>query len=234
MTVDPSRLAACLDSTNLRLDATSGDIRQLSEEALGLGCACVMIYPTSIPIAAEILRGSLVAVGTVIGFPSGRFSTEANLAEVRFAASAGAREVDVVMDYGALRDGRERDVAHSLSALASEAHHLNLLIKVITENCYLSEPQMLLALRLCEDAGVDFIKTSTGFGSAGATVEHVALWARTRTTPIRIKAAGGIRTLSDATALLAAGAARLGTSNAASLVSKARDLSAASASTGAY
>ncbi len=234
MNVDFNRIAACLDSTNLRLDATSADIRKLSEEALSLRCACVMIYPTSIPLAADILRGSQVGVGTVIGFPSGRFSTEAKLADLRFAATAGAREVDVVMDHGALRDGHSADVGRELATLAAEAHARGMTIKVITENCFLDDQQILQALRLCEDAGVDFIKTSTGFGSAGAKVAHVALWAGARTTRIKIKAAGGIRTLADATALLAAGAERLGTSNAAAIVSEARGHVSTTAPAGAY
>ena len=234
MTLDPARLAASIDSTNLRLDATDADIRRLSEEALALSCASVMIYPTSIPTAVEVLRGSHVAVGTVIGFPSGRFSTASKRAEIQSAAAAGAREVDIVMDHGALRDGHSGTVATELSTLTAEAHKLGLLIKVITENCYLSESQILQALRLCEDAGVDFIKTSTGFGSAGAKVEHVALWARSRTKPIRIKAAGGIRTLADATAMIAAGAERLGTSNAASLMTEARGQVTAAPAHAAY
>lgn len=211
-----------IDSTNLRLDATASDIQTLCAEAVELGCACVMIYPTSVQQAREVLAGTGMAIGTVIGFPSGRFSTAAKIAEIEHVAVAGSQEVDIVMNYAALRDGNEAQVAKELAVVTRRAHELGQRVKVITENCYLSEAQILTALRLCEDANVDFIKTSTGFGSAGAKVEHIALWARSRRGAIQIKAAGGIKTLPDAVALIEAGAARLGTSNASALVKALR------------
>jgi deoxyribose-phosphate aldolase len=234
MTLTPTQLAATLDSTNLRLDATETDIQRLCEEAATLGCACVMIYPTSIPLARKVLAGTSLAIGTVIGFPSGRFSTEGKASEIAIATKAGAREVDIVMDYSALKAGRLSEVAHELAELTTQAHAAGALIKVITENCYLDEPLMLQALRLCEDSGVDFIKTSTGFGSHGAKVEHIALWAKHRRGSIRLKAAGGIRTLADATTLLTAGAARLGTSNAGAIVAELKGTSPASSASGSY
>jgi deoxyribose-phosphate aldolase len=227
-----SSLAAAMDSTNLRLDASSADIRALCEEAGAQGFACVMIYPTSVPLAFEILRGSTVKVGTVIGFPSGRFSTAAKAAEIDAMALAGAHEVDMVIDYGALRDGRVAAVAAEVAELTRRAHGHGQLIKVITENCFLSEPQMLDALSLCEAAGADFIKTSTGFGSSGAKVEQIRLWASHRRSGIQLKAAGGIKTLADARALLEAGATRLGTSNARAILAEAAG--AAPTAGGAY
>lgn len=218
MTLTPAGLAAMLDSTNLRLDATAADIRTLCAEAAELGCACVMIYPTSVPYAREVLAGTGMVIGTVIGFPSGRFSTASKIAEIESVAVAGSEEVDIVMNYAALRDEQDAAVAKELNTLTRRAHELGQRVKVITENCYLNEAQKLTALRLCEDAGVDFIKTSTGFGSSGAKVEDIALWARSRREQIKIKAAGGIKTLPDALALIQAGAERLGTSNASALV----------------
>ena len=232
MSLSPTQLASLLDSTNLRLDATAADIRNLCAEAVQLGCACVMIYPASVPLAREVLTGTGLAIGTVIGFPSGRFATAAKAAEIEAAAVAGAKEVDIVMNYAALRDGQEAAVGRELTVLTRRAHELGQLVKVITENCYLNEAQMLTALRLCEDAGANFIKTSTGFGSAGAKVEHLALWARARRTGIKLKAAGGIKTLPDALALIAAGAERLGTSNAAALVHALRSGGAATPTAG--
>jgi deoxyribose-phosphate aldolase len=229
----PENFAAALDSTNLRLDASEADIDALCAEAQEHRFACVMIYPASVPRAASVLAGSSVRIGTVIGFPSGRFSLAAKAAEIETMADAGVHEVDIVMNYAALRDGREGDVATEIGDLTALAHGHGQLVKVITENCYLNDTQILTALRLCEDAGVDYIKTSTGFGTAGAKLEHIRLWAEKRRGPIKLKAAGGIKTLPDALALLAAGAERLGTSNAAALLAELRGGKSATVS-GAY
>ncbi len=211
-------LAGHLDSTNLRLDATDADLRVLCADARQYGLAAVMLYPTSVPLAVDALAGSPVRIGTVIGFPHGRAPTAAKEAEIRAMAAAGAHEVDVVMNYPDLREGRRAVVAAELGRLAAVAHEHRLLLKVIVETCYLDRAQKLAALAVCEDAGADFIKTSTGFGAAGATVDDVKLFADHRRGAIRIKAAGGIKTLAQARALIAAGAARLGTSAAVALV----------------
>ena len=220
MNLTPAQLAAALDSTNLRLDATAADIVALCREAAIHRFACVMIYPASVPLAAAALAGTGIKIGTVIGFPSGRFSTSAKAAEIDAMHAAGAHEVDVVMNYAALRDGDIERVDAELRALAQRAHGHGQLVKVIVETCYLDEMQRLAALRLCEDAGVEFIKTSTGFGSAGAQAGHLAAWAAARRGGIRLKASGGIKTLADARAMLAAGATRLGTSSALSILTE--------------
>ncbi len=229
MNLTPATLAAALDSTNLRLDASAADITALCHEAAAHRFACVMIYPASVPHAAEVLAGTGIRIGTVIGFPSGRFSTGAKAAEIDAMHAAGAHEVDIVMNYAALRDGDTGAVAAELRALTQRAHGHGQLVKVIVETCYLDADQRLTALRLCEDAGVEFIKTSTGFGSAGAKVDHIAAWAAARRGDIRIKASGGIKTLADARALLAAGAVRLGTSSAAAIVAELNGGAAAAA-----
>ncbi|MEO0054371.1 MAG: deoxyribose-phosphate aldolase [Verrucomicrobiota bacterium] len=213
-------LAAALDSTNLRLDAPAADIVALCHEAAKYRFACVMIYPASVPLAAEVLKGSGIKIGTVIGFPSGRFSTAAKAAEIDEARVAGAHEVDIVMNYAALRDGHLDLVDRELRSLTQRAHGHGQLVKIIVETCYLDADQRLTALRLCEDSGVEFIKTSTGFGSAGAKVEHIAAWAAARRGKIQLKASGGIKNLADARALIDAGATRLGTSNAASILAE--------------
>lgn len=215
-----AELAATLDSTNLRLDATEADIAALCDEAAAQRFACVMIYPASVPFAARRLHGTGMRIGTVIGFPSGRFSTPAKRAEIEAAHAAGAHEVDIVMNYPALREGRDAEAGTEITALAARARELGLLTKVIVETCYLDAAQRLAALRLCEDAGVDFIKTSTGFGSAGAMVEHIREWSAARSRTIGLKASGGIKTLADARALIEAGATRLGTSSAAAIVAE--------------
>lgn len=222
--MNAAAFAAHLDSTNLRLDATQADIAALCDDAAAHRFACVMIYPASVPFAAARLAGTGVRIGTVAGFPSGRFSTAAKRAEIAAARDAGAHEVDVVMNYAALREGGAIEAGEEIVALARQAHASGLLLKVIVETCYLDEAQRLLALRLCEAAGADFIKTSTGFGAAGAKVEHIRAWAQARATGIGLKAAGGIKTLGDARALIEAGAARIGTSNAAALVAEFQGL----------
>jgi deoxyribose-phosphate aldolase len=215
-----AELAAHLDSTNLRLDASADDITDLCHEAARHRFACVMIYPTSVPLAATVLAGTDIKIGTVIGFPSGRFSTAAKAAEIDAVRVAGAHEVDIVMNYAALRDGDINDVDAELRALARRAHDHGQLVKIIVETCYLDADQRITALRLCEDAGVEFIKTSTGFGAAGAKAEHIAAWAAARRGPIQLKASGGIKTLTDARALIDVGAARLGTSSAAAILAE--------------
>lgn len=234
MKLSPAQLAATLDATNLRLDARDAEIRQLCEQSEAQGCACVMIYPTSVPLAASVLKGGKTKIGTVIGFPSGRFGTAAKAAEIETVAKAGAHEVDIVMNYSDLREGHGAAVLGELKELTKRAHGLGQLVKVITENCFLNESQMLEALAICENAGVDFIKTSTGFGSHGAKVEHIALWAKHRKSKIRIKAAGGIKTLKDALALLEAGAERLGTSSAGALLAELQGDKTLSGATGSY
>ena len=218
MTFTPAQLASMLDSTNLRLDASETDIGQLCHEAAVHRFACVMIYPASVPLAAGILAGTGLKIGTVIGFPSGRFSSDAKAAEITAAHRAGAHEVDIVMNYPALLAGHTAEVAAEVAALTRLAHGNGQLIKVIVETCFLDEARKLAALAICEDAGADFIKTSTGFGTAGAKAADIAAWAAARKIPIALKASGGIKTLADATALINAGATRLGTSNAASIL----------------
>jgi len=220
MPLTSAALAASLDSTNLRLDASEADIEQLCREAAQHSFACVMIYPASVPLAARVLAGTGTRIGTVVGFPSGRFSTEAKAAEIVAAHRAGAHEVDIVMNYPALRAGHLAEVAAEVTRLTQLAHDQGQLIKVIVETCFLDDAQKLTALEICEVAGADFIKTSTGFGTAGAKVADIAAWAAARKTGIAPKASGGIKSLSDARALLAAGATRLGTSSAAAILAE--------------
>ena len=215
-----AELAATLDSTNLRLDASEADLAALCAEAAVHRFACVMLYPADVAFAARQLAGTCIRIGTVVGFPSGRFVTAAKLAEIEAVHAAGAHEVDIVMNYPALRAGRPAEAGDEIATLTARAHALGLLVKVIVETCYLDAPQRLAALRLCEVAGVDFIKTSTGFGAAGARPEHLREWAAARARPIGLKASGGIRTLADARTLLAAGATRLGTSNAGGILAE--------------
>jgi deoxyribose-phosphate aldolase len=220
MPLTSATLAAALDSTNLRLDATEADIEQLAREAALHRFACVMIYPASVPLAARVLAGTGTRIGTVIGFPSGRFSPDSKAAEIVAAHRAGAHEVDIVMNYPALRAGHLAEVTAEVTRLVQIAHDQGQLIKVIVETCFLDHSQKRIALEICEVAGADFIKTSTGFGTSGANVADIASWASARKSRIGLKASGGIKTLADARALLDAGASRLGTSNAVAILAE--------------
>jgi deoxyribose-phosphate aldolase len=220
MSLTPAALVATFDSTNLRLDATDADLLKLADEAATHHFAAVMLYPTGVSLVAPRLKGTGVKIGTVIGFPSGRFTTAAKAAEIDAVCAAGANEVDIVLNYAALREGHLRQAAMEIALLTTQAHSLGAKVKVIVETCYLTAEQRLAALRLCEDAEVDFIKTSTGFGSGGAKVEHLREWAEHRRGKIQLKASGGIKTLADARALIDAGAARLGTSSAMAILTE--------------
>jgi deoxyribose-phosphate aldolase len=216
----PADFAATLDATNLKLDASDGEICALCDEAAHARYASVCVYPTSVSMCADILYNTPARVCTVIGFPHGRSSLEAKREEILRAKHNGADEVDIVMNYAALRSGAKGLVTEELVQLCQEARDAQLLTKIIVETCFLNEAQKLAALAACETAGADFIKTSTGFGSAGANVDDVKLFATHRTGPIKIKASGSIRTLSTALALLDAGAERLGVSAAAALLAE--------------
>lgn len=232
MSLTRDALVATFDSTNLRLDATDADLARLADEAAAHHFAAVMLYPTGVAAAAQRLRGTGVKVGTVIGFPSGRFTTVAKLAEIEAVRAVGADEVDIVLNYSALREGRVGEAAAEISQLTARAHALGAVVKVIVETCYLDVAQRLAALRLCEDAGADFIKTSTGFGSAGAKVEHLREWAAQRRGKIQLKASGGVKTLADARMLIDAGAARLGTSSAGAILAEFNGATTAAPSSG--
>lgn len=216
-TYTDDQLARTFDATNLKLDTSDADIRVLCQDATRFGCAAVCVYLSQVPLARTCLAESPVRVATVIGFPHGRLPVEAKLLELRLAAQAGAHEVDIVMNHPLLAEGRSGPLADELLALCQSARELGLLSKIIVETCYLDESQKTEILHLCENAGADYIKTSTGFGSAGASVEDVARWASLRKT-IKIKASGGIRTKAQAMALLEAGADRLGLSSASAIL----------------
>jgi deoxyribose-phosphate aldolase len=217
--LSPRELATYMDSTNLQLNASLAELKQLCKEARDWNCAAVCLYPSDVTLAAELLRDSPVRIATVVGFPSGRFSLMAKEAEIAESARAGAHEVDIVMNYADLLAGKTTRVEEELKVLVANAQSHGLLSKIIVETCFLQECHLLQVLELCESAGADFIKTSTGFGTGGATEEHIRLWARNRHR-IRIKASGGIRQLSDAIRMIDAGADRLGLSSAASILTE--------------
>ena len=206
-------LAATFDHTLLRPDCTEAQITQLCHEARQHGFASACVPPCYVPVAARALNGSGVAVCTVIGFPLGYNSARVKFREAEIALGEGATELDLVLNVSALKSGNWDAVRAEVEDIADLCDVNDALLKVIIETALLTEEEMEAAARLCAEAGANFVKTSTGFASRGASVADVELLRRVLPPEVRIKASGGIRTRAQALALLAAGADRLGTSN---------------------
>jgi deoxyribose-phosphate aldolase len=205
-----------IDHTNLKATATRTDIEKLCREAAEYGFASVCVNTCWVPLAAELLKGTGVATCCVVGFPLGAMATEPKAYEAKWAVEHGADEVDMVINVGWLKEGSVDLVAADVKAVVEATG--DKLVKVILETCYLDEGQIEEACRICVEAGADFVKTSTGFGTGGATVENIALMRRTVGDACGVKAAGGIHTKDQAEALVAAGATRIGTSNGIALL----------------
>lgn len=217
-----SSIARTIDHTLLRPDATRDDILQLCREARQYNFASVCLNPYWVPVAAAELVGAEIKVCTVVGFPLGATSTESKVAETEGALRAGAQEVDMVLNIGALLSDEDQVVEEEFGLVAAVCHRAGAILKVILETALLTDPQKINACFLAKDAGVDFVKTSTGFGPAGATVEDVALMRRTVGPEIGVKASGGIRTLDDLLKMLDAGANRIGASASVKIMESAR------------
>ena len=206
-----SQLAAFIDHTVLKPDSVDSDIIKLCEEAAHHGFAAVCVAPIWVPLAAKILNGSSVKVATVCGFPHGDTLSSAKAAETGLAIEAGAREVDMVIAIGVARqnfwDYLRDDIAAVVEAARGEAT-----VKVILENAYLTREQIVQACLAAKAAGADYVKTSTGFATSGAKIEDVRLMRETVGPEMGVKAAGGIRDLETALAMIEAGATRLGCS----------------------
>lgn len=211
MSTHSQSITAMIDHTLLKADAGRAAIIKLAEEAKQYGFASVCVNPTWVKTAAEVLKESPVKVCTVIGFPLGASAPEVKAFEAAHAISEGAGEVDMVINIGALKDGDDdfvrRDIAGVVQAAAGRA-----LVKVIIETCLLTDEEIVRASKLSVEAGADFVKTSTGFSTGGATVEAVELMRKTVGPNVGVKASGGVRSLADAEAMIKAGATRLGTS----------------------
>lgn len=207
-----AELAQRIDHTLLRPEATAADVERLCEEARRYRFAAVVVQPIYVPLAVRRMASSSVAVATVIGFPHGATTTRVKLFEAERCLLAGARELDMVIALGALRAGADAVVETEIALLAQLCHRFGARLKVILETALLDEEEKRRGARLALEAGADFVKTSTGFGPGGATVEDVALLAQVVAGRIGVKAAGGIRTLADAQRMLQAGATRIGTS----------------------
>jgi len=205
-------LAHMIDHTLLKPDATQDQIAQLCYEARKHGFASVCVNPANVKLCAQLLKDSDVLVCAVVGFPLGATSTETKVFEAQQAIRDGATEVDMVINVGALKSRDYELVERDIASIARVCHAGNAILKVIIEAALLTDEEKVVACQLAKVAGADFVKTSTGFGPGGATVEDVALMRRVVGLTMGVKAAGGIRTYEDAQKMIAAGATRIGAS----------------------
>ena len=204
--------ASLIDHTLLKPEATEDDIRRLCEEAARFHFASVCVNPTWVRSAACHLRGSGVPVCTVIGFPLGATLPDVKAYEARRAIYDGAREVDMVINIGALKSGDDCAVEHDIRSVAEAAHEYEVTCKVIIETALLTDEEKIRACLAAKSAGADFVKTSTGFSKGGATVADIALMRQVVGSDLGVKASGGVKGLEDARALVEAGATRIGAS----------------------
>ncbi|MBZ5602273.1 MAG: deoxyribose-phosphate aldolase [Acidobacteriia bacterium] len=211
-------IAALIDHTLLKPEATAEEIRKVCAEARQYGFASVCVNPYWVPLVASELAGCAVKVCTVIGFPLGASMTSVKVAETQAAIAAGAREIDMVENVGELRGGNRDAVREDMRAVVEASHARGAIVKVILETALLNDDQKVAACLAAKAAGADFVKTSTGFGPGGATEHDVALMRRTVGAEMGVKASGGIRTLDDLKKMVAAGATRIGASAGVKIV----------------
>ena len=223
MAITLHEIAKMLDHSTLQPFLTEDDIRKGCDVALQYDTATVCARPGDMPLVVKLLAGSDVLPCTVIGFPHGAHHKEVKVFEAERALDDGCKELDMVLNIGRLLHGDEAYVQDEIAALAQAAHARNALLKVILETCYLNDQQKQTACRLSEAAGADFVKTSTGYGSAGATVQDVALMRAAVSPKVRVKASGGIRTLDMVLACRSAGAARCGVSATVKIMEEAKE-----------
>ena len=218
-----SELARFIDHTLLKPEATAADVHRLLAEAAEHGFASVCLPPSWVPLAVERLAGTPVAVGTVVAFPFGYVRPDVRLYESRRALEDGALELDTVLNVSLLKSGEDSRVLTEIASWVESCRFVRsgLVLKVILETALLTEEEKIRGARLVLRSGADFVKTSTGFASGGATVEDVELLARTVEGKIGVKASGGIRDTATARAMIAAGATRLGTSSGVKILREA-------------
>ncbi|MCR4819105.1 MAG: deoxyribose-phosphate aldolase [Fretibacterium sp.] len=212
-------LAAMIDHTQLKAFAGKEQIKTLCQEAAANHFASVCVNPCHVSCAAGLLRGTGVKVCTVIGFPLGANTSAVKAFEAKNAVANGAQECDMVINIGALKDGNIDLVESDIREVVKAAE--GALVKVIIETCYLTDEEKVLACQAASRAGADFVKTSTGFGTGGATPHDVALMRRSIPDTMKVKAAGGIHNFAEAMAVIEAGASRIGASAGIAIISEA-------------
>jgi deoxyribose-phosphate aldolase len=211
------QIAKALDHALLKPEMTEAEVAAGCAMALKYDIAAVSVKPCYLPMVVEKLAGSDVAPGTVVSFPHGHSTPQVKVYEAIDSVENGAVELDIVMNIGALRGGVYQIIRDEIGAIV-QAVGDQALVKVILENYYLTRNEIVKACQLLEDAGVDFVKTATGYAEGGATVEDVKLMRKSVRLPLQVKAAGGIRTLDDVLSMLEAGASRVGTSATESIL----------------
>ena len=219
----PENLAAVLDHTLLKPDATRTQVLQLCHEAAHHRFACAMVNPTWVSLAASALTGTGIPVGVVIGFPLGAALAASKRDETTRVLKQGAHDVDMVLNIGLLKSGQSGDyeaVKQDIRGVVELAHASGAIVKVILETCLLTFEEKLRASELALSAGADFLKTSTGFSTGGATADDIGLLRGVAGDRAGVKASGGIRSLADATTMLQAGASRIGASASVKIISE--------------
>lgn len=225
--------ASLIDHTLLKPEASLADIKKLCREAAEFGFASVCVNPAYVKDAAEFLKGTNVPVCTVIGFPLGATLSDVKAYEARRAIFNGAREVDMVINIGALKTGDDCLVEDDIRAVVEAAHQDHILCKVIIETALLTDGEKVRACLAAKNAGADFVKTSTGFAKGGATANDVALMRRTVGASLGVKASGGVKGIDDARAMFEAGATRIGASVGVKIAQEASGIKT-EASTSSY
>jgi deoxyribose-phosphate aldolase len=209
-TLTEQQIAKTIDHSLLRPELDDAFVEAGCRLAAEYHVASVCVPPVHVRRAAAILTGTDVAVGTVVGFPHGYATPETKVAETRQALADGATEIDMVIQIGALRSGRDGDVQADIAAVVEVAHAAGAIVKVILENAYLTDDEKVRGSRVTEAAGADFVKTSTGFAPGGATHEDLALMRRSVSDDVQVKAAGGVRTLDALVDVMNLGTTRIG------------------------
>ncbi len=214
----PAELAKYIDHTLLKPDATAAQIKKVCDEAKAYHFASVCVNPSRIKLVADELAGTDVAPCCVVGFPLGAIPAESKAAETAVAVRNGAKEIDMVINIGAAKDGDWAEVERDIAAVKAACG--SVLLKVIIEACLLTDDEKVQACLAAKRAGADYVKTSTGFSKSGATVADVALMRRTVGTEMGVKAAGGVHNRAEAEAMINAGASRIGASSGIAIVSE--------------
>lgn len=221
MHVTKRELAAYMDHTLLKPEATAIDIDHVIQEALEIGAASVCVNPYWVDRVSKKLAGTTTATCTVIGFPLGATTTNAKVAETKDALANGADEIDMVINIGELRAKNDNAVREDIAAVVKAVHAEKKLLKVIVETCLLTDEEIVRASKLSKEAGADFVKTSTGFSTGGARAQDVALMRETVGPKLGVKASGGIHSYAEAVQMIEAGANRLGVSASLEILAEA-------------
>ena len=220
---ESARIAKLIDHAVLHPTATDSDVRAGAELSIRMNIAAFCVHSKSVSTVRDVLDGSDVSLAAVVGFPHGNIATAIKQAEADHAISEGAREIDMVVDIGAACAGNWERVGADIRAMNRTVVDQDAILKVIFETAYLDESRIIELCEICSDIGVGYVKTSTGFAGAGATIEHVTLMRRHTPPRMGLKASGGIRTLADLEAMVAAGATRIGTSSTAAILKAVRE-----------